>query len=187
MKRRGFLARMGRGAGALAGLLMLPRCEAEPPGSTTEPGTPTNSTVTSQSLGPQSRDSLPVREALEALHLPEAPAAAALFQPYDSGAPFDRGWAIAHVAKGYDAQIMVVLVDIETGGHAELELWRPHQVFDPVAQTARYGVYINNGGDGAVTTPPHLRRLAEALARIVRPNESAVRLDWELPVLGRRS
>ena len=71
----------------------------------------------------------PIREAREILALPLSRSAADLFAPYDDGSPFLRRWAVGHVARGPLDQIIVVLVDLDTGGHAELHLYKNHISF----------------------------------------------------------
>jgi len=165
MKRRGFLGRLIKGAGAAAALVLIPACDS--------------------AGGAAADDDLsmhgPVRIASEVLQLPVAESALALFAPYTDGKPFSRGWSIAHVAKGHDDQIMLVVVDLETGGHAELEIWRVVEPYRPVGQSRYFGVYLDNAGHGDVHTPRHLERLCQAVADVVKANEEQVTLDWDLP------
>ena len=125
----------------------------------------------------------PVKVAEQELELPSDAAALALFAPYGDGTPFLRRWALSHVARGHQDQIVIVMEDTETGGHAEVELFALETTIDPVAFSDLYGVIVDNGGRGDAPTPLHLRRLAARLAEIVGTNEHDVALPWQLPTL----
>lgn len=168
--RRVFLAQLG---GAVAGgvaLLSLSACEGAPDGA-----------------GALEPDDLamhgPVEMAIEELQQPLQPSAMALFAPYDDGAPFSGHWAVGHAIRGKVDQVRVVLVDTETGGHAELDLYRRELTMHPIAASVRFGFYLDNDGRGDVKTPQHLERLAERLAEIVRATEPFVVVDWEVPTM----
>lgn len=123
----------------------------------------------------------PVRTDLAYLKLPAAPEAEALFAPHALGEAFERRWAIAHLARGRMDQLFVVLVDLDTGGHAELQVFAAGLGPRPVAETQRYAIFLDNGGHGDKQTPPHMRRLIERLAEIIADNEARVTLPWQLP------
>ena len=125
----------------------------------------------------------PIRVSQWALSLPEAPSAMPLFAPYTHGEPFLRRWAIARVAKGPLGQMIVVVVDTETGGHAEIEVYAYAGEINPISHSEMYALTCHNGGQGDVKTPPHMRRLADRLVEIVSANERETVLDWDLPTL----
>lgn len=164
--RRQFLAQVGGYVAAGATLLALPACELAGLSEEDDFGM----------HGP-----IRVNEAL--LRLPAAESAMGLFAPYDHGEPFLRRWAVAHVARGKRDQIMLMLVDTETGGHAELEIFRRDTDVNPIAHTRLYGIFVDNDGRGDVPTPLHLRKLAERIAEVISENEDTVRLDWSLPTM----
>ena len=76
----------------------------------------------------------PVQVSDWALRLPEAPSAAPLFAPYSDGRPFLRRWAIGRVSRGPRDQLVVLAVDVETGGHAEIEVYAHDPAIDPIDQ-----------------------------------------------------
>jgi hypothetical protein len=125
----------------------------------------------------------PVQASDWALMLPEAPSAAPLFAPFDDGSPFMRRWAIGRLGHGPRDQLVILVVDTETGGHAELELYARDPAIDPIAASARYAFTVNNGGRGDRKTPLHLCRLAEKLAEVVESNEDHVVLSWQIPTM----
>ncbi|MCB9727024.1 MAG: hypothetical protein H6744_05855 [Deltaproteobacteria bacterium] len=126
----------------------------------------------------------PVELAIEELQQPLQPSAMALFAPYDDGSPFEGHWAVGHVIRGKQDQVRAVLVDVETGGHAELDLYRRELTMQPIAASAMYGIYLDNDGRGDVPTPRHLERLAARLAEIVSATEAFVTVDWDVPTMG---
>jgi len=164
--RRQFLVQVGGYMAAGTALVVLPACEM---------------------AGLSEEDDFgmhgPVRVNEGLLQLPVAESAMALFAPYDRGEPFLRRWAVAHVTRGKGDQIMVLLVDTETGGHAELEIFRRDVDVNPIAHTVHYGIFVDNDGRGDVPTPLHLRKLAERIAEVISENEDTVRLDWDLPTM----
>lgn len=172
--RRGFLSRLGRWTlGGLA-LAWLPGCDKIP----------------AQAAGaaddePEDDFGMhgPVKVATQELELPSDAAALALFAPFDDGTPFLRRWALSHVARGHQDQIVIVMEDTETGGHAEVEIYALETTIDPVAFSDLYGVIVDNGGRGDAPTPLHLRRLAARLAEIVGTHEHDVALPWQVPTL----
>jgi len=125
----------------------------------------------------------PVQVSDWALKLPEAPSAAPLFEPYDRGEPFLRRWAIARMSHGPRDQLVLLVVDTETGGHAEIDVYAHDPAIDPIAASRLYAFTVNNGGRGDRTTPLHMCRLADRLAEIARNHEESVTLAWELPTL----
>ena len=169
--RRGFFGRVGAWALAFGGFLGLPGCDSNALGN----------------KGLDLEDDFamhgPIQASDWALTLPEAPSAAALFAPFDDGRPFLRRWAIARLCKGRRDQLVILVVDTETGGHAELEVYARDPAIDPVAASERYAITVDNGGRGDRKTPLHMCRLAARLAEIMREREGSARLAWELPTL----
>ncbi len=125
----------------------------------------------------------PVRQADGALLLPLAPDAARLFAPFQHGDIFGNRWAIAHVARGTRDQIVLVLVDVNSGGHAELEVYATDPTLQAIAGTDRYSVILDNGAQGDEKTPPHICDLAESLAQMIEKNELIVDLTWRVPTV----
>ena len=169
--RRGFFGRVGGWALAVGGFLGLPGCDS----NAIEAG----GMAGSDDLGMHG----PIQASDWALTLPEAPSAAPLFAPYDDGRPFLRRWAIGRLCKGHRDQLVILVVDTETGGHAELEVYAREPAIDPVAASERYAITVDNGGRGDLQTPKHMCRLAARLAEIIREREGTVTLDWTLPTL----
>ena len=164
--RRGFIGRVGGWAIAIGGFLGLPGCD-------------TSAIVPEDDFNMHG----PVQVSDWAITLPEVPQAKALFAPYDNGKPFLRRWAIARIARGHRDQVVILMVDTETGGHAEIELYALDPAIDPVAATKRYAFMVDNGGRGDTKTPLHMRRLSARLAEIVGENEHKMRLTWKVPTL----
>jgi hypothetical protein len=164
--RRGFFGRVGGWAMAVGGLLGVPGCD-------------------SASVTPQDDLSMhgPIQASDWALTLPEAPSAAPLFAPYNDGRPFLRRWAIGRLCRGTRDQLVILVVDTETGGHAELELYARDPAIDPVAASKRYAFTVDNGGRGDLKTPLHMCRLADRLAEIITEHESSVTLAWRIPTM----
>ena len=164
--RRGFFQRVGGWALAAGAFLGVPGCDQA-------------------AVTPDDDLSMhgPVQASEWALTLPEAPSAAPLFSPYDDGRPFLRRWAIGRLCHGTRDQLVIVVVDTETGGHAEMEIYARDPAIDPVAATELYAFTVDNGGRGDLKTPLHMCRLAERLAEIVRGHERTVSLDWTIPTL----
>ena len=164
--RRQFLTQVGGAVAAGAAMMVMPACEIA-------------------GFSPDDDFGMhgPVRVNHALLELPASPAAMNLLTPYDDGRLFMRRWAIAHVVRGPRDQVVVLFVDTETGGHAELEVFARDPGMQPIAHTELYGVYVDNDGRGDVPTPRHLRQLAERLAEIIAPNEQQVQLDWQLPTM----
>ena len=123
----------------------------------------------------------PIREAQRWLNKPLADDAVPLLSPYDDGKTFMDRWAIGHLVRGEESQLVVVMVDLDTGGHAELEIFSKESGVDPVARSRKYTIHLNDGGLGQQETPRHLRRLCERLAAVIRINEGAVELQPTLP------
>jgi hypothetical protein len=127
----------------------------------------------------------PVRPATELLRAPAAPDAMALLSPYTDGRPFAGRWAVGYAARGERGEIGLVLVDTETGGHAELYLFRRARGATgaaPAATSRRYAVHFRGTSDDEARRPRHLVRLAERIADIVWKNERRVTLVAEPPV-----
>lgn len=164
--RRGFFGRVGGWAMAVGGFLGIPGCDTA-------------------SVTPQDDFSMhgPIQASDWALTLPEAPSAAPLFAPYQDGRPFLRRWAIGRLCRGNRDQLVILVVDTETGGHAEMELYARDPAIDPVAASKRYAFMVDNGGRGDMKTPLHMCRLAERLAEIITEHEQSVTLSWRIPTL----
>ena len=122
--RRGFLARMSTAAAALWAAGLTSACDAI--GLNTE-----NDDFEMHG---------PVRQNEKVLQLPEAPAMRDLLTPYHDGRPFMRRWAVGHVAKGKRGQVTILLVDLDSGGHAELDLYGRDPALKPLARTTYYDV-----------------------------------------------
>ncbi|MEZ4268927.1 MAG: hypothetical protein R3F39_21430 [Myxococcota bacterium] len=168
--RRVFLAQLGGAVVGGVAILNLPGCE-------TAPG---------DAVAPEDGDFEmhgPIEMATEELQQPLQPSAMALFAPYDDGTPFSGHWAVGHAIRGKQDQVRVVLVDTETGGHAELDLYRRELAIQPIAASALFGFYLDNDGRGDVKTPRHLERLAQRLAEIVTATEAFVEVAWEVPTM----
>ena len=164
--RRGFFGRVGGWAMAVGAFIGFPGCDTS--GET-----------------PQDDFSMhgPIQASDWALTLPEAPSAAALFAPYDDGRPFLRRWAIGRLCRGHRDQLVILVVDTETGGHAELELYARDPAIDPVAASKHYAFTVDNGGRGDLKTPLHMCRLAERLAEVISDHEDTTKLAWRVPTL----
>ncbi|MEY3015121.1 MAG: hypothetical protein RIT45_3856 [Pseudomonadota bacterium] len=156
--RRGFLSRLFAGASAVVGGGML------------------------SGFGGSQRGRMygPVRPAASALARPLAHDAARLLGPYADGRVLERAWAVAHVTHGDAGQLVVVLADGETTGHAELELWaRGTDVAGSLATTRQYAIHLPGTPTGQA--PPHIERVAARVAAVVRRQEAAVQLRQPLP------
>ncbi len=120
----------------------------------------------------------PVRAATNALARPRATHAARLLGAYADGRVLERAWAVAHVTHGDDGQLVVVLADGETTGHAEL--WtRGGDDGGSLATTRHYAIHLPGTTTGQA--PPHIERVAARVAAVVRRQEAAVRLQQPLP------
>lgn len=75
---------------------------------------------------------------------------------------------------------MLVLVDGETTGHAELEIWR-RSSSDGGALATTQQTAIWMPGAAVVAAPPHLERIASRIAVIIRRNEGLALRDRVLP------
>ena len=148
--RRGFLVRLSTAATALWAASLTQACEAVGLSGPTD------------DFGMHG----PVRENEKVLTLPEATDARALLTPYHDGRPFLRRWAVGHVARGVRGQVTILLVDLDSGGHAELDLYARDPSIDPVAHTTYFDLIIDNGERGERKTPWHLERLAEEVDHI---------------------
>ncbi len=157
--RRGFLSRLLGASGGLFGAGLL-----------------------AGARGPSTEGRMygPVRPAEAALQRPRAEDAAALLGPYRDGRVVERQWAVGHVARGGDGQIIIVLVDGETNGHAELELWgRGAGDGQALQQTRRYALHLP--GAQVAEAPPHLQTIAARVAAIVRRHEATTPLQATPP------
>jgi len=113
----------------------------------------------------------PVRPATDALALPRDADGVALLGRAATGEIIEREWAIGHIGKGRDGQIVLVLVDGEPSGHAELEIWRRSSAdAGALATTQQTAVWMP--GAPMVEAPPHLERIAARVAVIIRRNEA---------------
>ena len=163
--RRGFLAQMSTAAAALWAAGLAQACDA---------------------VGLKSEEDDfamhgPVRQNDKVLTLPEAHAARDLLTPYHDGRPFMRRWAVGHVATGKRGQITVLLVDLESGGHAEFDLYARDRSLNPIAHTTYYDIILDNGEQGRTRTPLHLERLGGRLAEIISANEEYLPALRSLP------
>ena len=163
--RRGFIARMSTAAAALWAAGVTQACDV---------------------MGLSTEDDDfemhgPVRQNEKVLTLPHAPEARALLTPYHDGRPFLRRWAVGHIAQGKRGQITVLLVDLDSGGHAEFDIFKRDPSLKPIAHTVHYDIILDNGEQGRTRTPLHLERLGERLAEIVSSNELYLPVLAELP------
>lgn len=163
--RRGFLARMSTAAAALWAAGLAQACDAV--GLSTE--------------ADDFEMHGPVRQNEKVLTLPEATAARDLLTPYHDGRPFLRRWAVGHVAKGKRGQITVLLVDLDSGGHAEFDIFKRDPSLKPIAHTLYFDIILDNGELGRTRTPLHLERLGKRLAEIIASNEPYLPSLRELP------
>jgi hypothetical protein len=162
--RRGFIATITQWALAGAAFLGIPGCDVNQNGE---------------------EDDFamhgPIRVAHDLLMIPAATEANQLFRPFDTGKPFLAQWAIAHVARGQRDQLLILVVDIETGGHAEIEIYAFDDAMNPIAHSEKYALFIDNGGHGDKLTPFHLRKLCARLGEILNDNEHGSELSWQMP------
>ena len=122
----------------------------------------------------------PVRADDKYLKMPKATAGQGLFAPYENGEPFSRNWALATTVIGHQNQMIAVVVDLETGGQGEFEIYRSAEGPKPLAHSERYSIHLNDGGRGDRKTPEHMERLAQDLAELIRTNEDRVDLCFEM-------
>lgn len=123
----------------------------------------------------------PVRHATVALALPVDSHGVALLGRSASGEIIERAWAIGHAGRGSRGQIVLVLVDGETGGHAELEVWgRGRGDAGALAVTDLTSIWLP--GASVVAAPPHLERIAARIAVIIRKHEGQALRDRVLPI-----
>jgi hypothetical protein len=157
LPRRSFLARIAGGLSAIGGASLL----------------------TGFSRSTRGEMHGPVRQDAAILARPRARDADALFGRFSDGDVIERSWAIGHVTRGSDGQICIVMVDGETTGHAELELWtRGAADGDAIATTRRFAIHLPGP---AVGVPAHLERIGARVAAIVGRHEHGVVLDTALP------
>ena len=173
--RRGFFNTLAGWAAAGAAIALV-GCETAPHDGLTASGAP---------LDPEDDFGMhgPVRLGEKYLKMEPSEAVLTLFAPYGIGEPFERQWALAHVAHGNRDEIIVVTTDLDTGGQAEIVLWATDARMNPVGRTELYDVHFDDGGRGDRETPFHLRKLCERIADIVAENEHTVTLEWKVPTL----
>jgi hypothetical protein len=170
-ERRKFLNNLSRWAAAGAALFAIPACES-------------GADILESAFEEDDRGMYgPIKQAERWLKRDLATDSVPLFHPFDNGQPFLDRWALGHVTRGDQDQLVLVLIDLQTGGHAEVEIYGYAKGPLPVAESVRYGFHINDGGHGDQITPRHLRRLCARLARIVSKNELDVALDVHPPTL----
>ena len=162
LNRRGFLNRVAGFTAAGLALANLPGCDF------------------GGSFSDDFSNHGPVRTDDKYFKMPKAEAAEALFAPYHNGDPFSRNWAIAAVVVGHQNQLIVVVIDLDTGGQGEFEIYRDAAGPKPLAHSEAYNIHLNDGGRGDQKTPKHLERLANDLAKLMRRNESNVSLTFEI-------
>ena len=117
----------------------------------------------------------PVRHATEVLQRPPAIWAQELVAPYGDGRPLSNQWAVAYIAEGRQRELIFVLVDLETGGHAELDVWARDRSSSPLTGSRKYDVYSRG------PAPAHLIRAAEKLAGHMGRNERRVKAPYDMP------
>ncbi len=163
--RRGFIAWIGRAAAALSALGLATGCDAEAGG------------------GDDRLSHGPVRTPTRLLRRPSCEAGLRLLAPYDDGRLFAERWAVAHAVRGPRDQLVIVLVDVRSGGFAELQLYASSPRISALAESVMYGVYLDDGEQGDAPTPPHMELLALEVADVVAANEGSVTLGWTVPTL----
>jgi len=131
-----------------------------------------------QSLGGEMAG--PIRVDEKYYRMPSAESAKALFAPYGADKLIEPGWSIARLSRGYQDQLIVVLIDVDTEGQAELEIYAAEEGPRPLARAGEYHIHLNDGARGDRKTPEHLERLAHKIADIVETNRERVTLAWPL-------
>ncbi len=121
----------------------------------------------------------PIREAAEVLKMPPAAWAKALVAPYGDGRPLTAHWAVAYIAEAPGGQIIFVLVDLKTGGHAEIGLWARTRGSRCLAGTRRFDLHLRRDADD--DAPAHLQRLGDRLAGVIGRHERGVTLPRVMP------
>ena len=125
----------------------------------------------------------PIQSATRWLEKPLEPAAIPLLQPFHQGQLFHNHWAFTHALRGPCGQIILVIEDTHTGGHAELHLFAKDNSIQALASSEHFDIILNNGGNGKTPTPKHLRQLANALSELLKANENNSSISWSLPTL----
>jgi hypothetical protein len=122
----------------------------------------------------------PVRVDEKYYRMPAADSATALFAPYGGDKLIEPAWSIARLSRGYQDQLIVVLIDVDTEGQAELEIYAAEKGPRPLARAGQYHIHLNDGARGDRKTPEHLERLAHKIAEISDVNRERVDLAWPL-------
>jgi hypothetical protein len=125
----------------------------------------------------------PIQQATYWLNKPLETEALPLLTPFNQGQVFADRWAFAHAARGSQEQLVLIAVDIQTGGHLELHLFNTGGPARPLAYSRNYDLILHDGGTGQNDTPLHIRKLASNLSDLLRTNERSVALSWDLPAL----
>ncbi len=180
MDRRTFLATTAKWAACGAALAAIPACAREGEREMTQVGyekTFVNPTTP------------------EALTRPEAPGARALFAPFAGGEIFKdllpgddeqallaakkppNEWSIVKVARYPGGQIVVLLIDVQSNGYADIHL---HAKGGRAPALAESGRYAFDQEPGAPEAHPHIVKLAKRLAVIVEANEENVDPGWSV-------
>lgn len=162
-QRRRFLRNMGKWAAAGAALLSSPAVAA--------------AARLEDDFGMHG----PIRKAERWLKRPLEPSAVPLLAPWDEGEIFSRRWAFGHAVRAPDDALVLVVVDCDTGGHAELALYRRAFADRPLAESHFYAIHLISDATDWRATPLHLLRLTAKVAEILSANEPDVALDWRLP------
>lgn len=121
----------------------------------------------------------PVRKAEEVLKLPAAAWAKALVAPYGDGRPLSDSWAVAYIAGTRTGSLIFVMVDLQTGGHAELEMWGRTRGARALAGSRRYDLHLRRADEAK--PPAHLARLGDRLAGVIGRHERKVIPPQPLP------
>ncbi|MCO4762420.1 MAG: hypothetical protein KC502_12995 [Myxococcales bacterium] len=116
----------------------------------------------------------PVRQAADVLRMPVSPWGRKLVAPYDDGRPLTAHWAVAYVAQAPGGEVIFVLVDLKTGGHAEIELRKRDRRARALAGSRHYDLFLR--GRPAGDAPAHLRRLGDRLAGVIGRRERDVKV-----------
>ena len=125
----------------------------------------------------------PIQQATYWLNKPLEAEALPLLSPFNQGQVFADRWAFAHAARGSQQQLVLIAVDVQTGGHLELHLFNTGGPARPLAQSRNFDIILHDGGTGQNDTPRHIRKLASNLSELLKANERAVTLSWKLPTL----
>ena len=172
--RRDFLAAATRWASYGAAIALFPACATEAEPAMTQAG------YERAFFNP----TLP-----RALTLPEAPEAGLLFAPFATGEIFKdllpgddeealvaaknppNEWSIVKVAHDPAGRVVVLLMDVQSNGYADILVHARGGRVLPLAESKRYAF---DQEPCAPEAPPHIRKLAKRLALIVETNEGHV-------------